>query len=364
MKRLARTDIAIQTRQLVQQAVWCGVVTGLATTLLILNLLPPVEISYLVSGKILTSTTRAESLRDAIGARDEVVAQPAVRAVRILDRSNQSLTVDKAPQAVLLGVDSIWNQRCDQEQFRGWIESITANTRASVVESTPEANEARLVQWQLDTAKHYLTHQEYVGLDSKASGGVFQLASTGSFSDPTAVQLKQQMIQKVKDLEAKLASIQSSTAKLQPMSKAVELTDEPVIQPRSGKIPAWMALSVIILGIAVGSSAGWLQLRLHSGGVFDANDVADQLAKVGIPRVADLELNLDANDSSDWISIASQRATEASRKGGRNLVMLSEAALALWCLLIVARLGIDPLWRGLMLDSPLAALARLFTGMP
>ncbi len=364
MKRLARTDIAIQTRQLCQQAVWCGIVSGLAATLLILNLMPPVEISYLVTGKVLTSTGRAESLRDSIDSSAESVGEPSVRAVRILDRSKQTLSVDAGPQAVLLGVDCVWNRRCDQEQFRGWIEALTSNSRTAVVQSTPEANEARFVQWQLDAARHYLNHQEYLGLDAKTNGNVFQLASTGSSGEATPAQLKLDMAQKVTELETKLAKLKQNSPTLQPMGKAVELTDDPIVQPHCRKIPVWMALSVIVLGIAVGSSAGWLQMRLHSGGVFDPTDVADQLAKAGIPKAASLQLSLDVNESSDWISYASLKASEASRKGGRNLILLSEAALAFWCLLIANRICLDPLWRGLLLDSPLAALARLFSGMP
>lgn len=364
MKRLARTDIAIQTRQLVHQAVWCGVVTGLAALLLMLNLMPPVEISYRVSGKLLTTAAQVQSLRDAMGSSNKLPSsEPTLVAVRILDRSKNELVSTSAPRAVLLGVESVWSSRCNATQFQSWLETVAATPQIARESASPQSSEIRLTQWQLETAKHYIKHQDYVGTDNKPTNNVFQLASTSGATNGTAPQLDPSLATQVQELEKRLADL-SRDSRTQTSDPRVELTDAPALRPHSRRIPGWMAMSVIVLGIAVGASSGWLQLRLHSGGVFEPTDVADQLSKAGIPHVASLEITLDKSEVTDWISVASQRATEASRKGGRNLVLLGEGLLAFWCFLILARVCLDPLWRGLMLDSPLAALGRLLTGMP
>jgi hypothetical protein len=250
------------------------------------------------------------------------------------------------------------------------------------VSSTKTSHELRLARWEVEAARHYQAHHDFVGdkgsvpdiapIDNEKN--VFQLTSTGrskvsssqlSSTEPVSVQIKQQLAESVQSLQSRLETLsQQSKTEQDQVAGQIELTDGPQIQPQCRRIPGWMALSVLILGLAAGSSAGWLQLRLQSGGVYDPKDVAAQLSRGGLPEVAHVQLSTDQLESTDWLALAGQKASTAGRTGGRNLVLLSESFLAFWCVIILGRICFDPLWRGLLVDSPLGALGRLLTGMP
>ncbi len=368
MKRLARTDIAIHSRELLHQAIWCGVVFGLAALITTLNVLPPIEVQYLVSGKVLTSPTRAETLQNSLGQSGSIDLPSRLCEVKVLDSVGQHFPSETNVKSVLLGVESIWKNRCDPRGFQNWIATLSMPSE-SIVQKPEQAKEAQLVQWELDAARHYQSHHSYVGAtsdsNSKADSSVFQLASTSSSADPSELVVKKQLDEKVRSLETRLTELNAAKQSLQDHAAGkVELTDDPSIQPSSRRIPGWMAMSVLVLGFAVGASAGWLQFHLQSGGIFDPNEVAEQLTRAGVPSVATVQLSVDQDDSTDWIALASQKASDASRKGGRNLILLSEGVLALWIVIILFRISTDSLWRSLLLESPLAALGRLLTGMP
>lgn len=368
MKRLARTDIAIHSRELLHQAIWCGVVFGLAALITTLNFLPPIEVQYLVSGKVLTTPTRAETLQNTLGQSGTIDLPSRLCEVKVLDSIGQHFPSETNVKSVLLGVESVWKNRCDPKGFQDWIAILSMPTE-SVAQKPDQSNESQLVQWELDAARHYQSHHNYVGVhndsNSKADSSVFQLASTSSTIEPSEILVKKQLDEKVRSLEARLTQLNNVQQGLQDRAAGkVELTDDPAIRPSSRRIPGWMAMSVLVLGFAVGASAGWLQFHLQSGGIFDPNEVAEQLTRAGVPSVATVQLNVDQYETTDWIALASQKASDASRKGGRNLILLSEGVLALWCIIILVRISTDSLWRSLLLESPLAALGRLLTGMP
>lgn len=368
MKRLARTDIAIHSRELLHQAIWCGVVFGLAALITTLNFLPPIEVQYLVSGKVLTSPTRAETLQSTLGQSGAIDLPSRLCEVKVLDSICQHFPSEPNAKSVLLGVESVWKNRCDPKGFQNWIATLSLPSE-SIAQKPDQSKEAQLVQWELDAARHYQSHHNYVGANSdsnsKADGSIFQLASTSSSAEPSELVVKKQMDEKVRSLESRLTQLNDAQQGLQDRAAGkVELTDDPSIQPSSRRIPGWMAMSVLVLGFAVGASAGWLQFHLQSGGIFDPNEVAEQLTRAGVPSVATVQLNVDQDESTDWIALASQKASDASRKGGRNLILLSEGVLALWIIIILFRISTDSLWRSLLLESPLAALGRLLTGMP
>jgi hypothetical protein len=380
--RLARTDLAIQTRQLFYQSLWCGTVFGLAVLLTVLNILPPVDVQYIVSGKIMASPVRAVALRNSQKQLSDLELNQA-RLQNLMVLGNSQLTnskdFDRSANVVLLGLDSVWQTRCSHQQFTDWIESL-----AKVAQPTHEiagsnvASEIRVTRWELEAALHYQARQEFLGehesTDTAIASNdknVFQLASTkiGSAGDTVeakaSLQVKPELVGKVQDLQAKFDKLSSNLkSKQDEVAGQIQLTDGPKISPYCQPIPAWLALSVLVIGLATGSAAVWLQLRLHSGGVYDADDVSVQLSRAGIPVVAHVQVTCDQLDSTDWLALASEKASSVTRTGRRNLILFSEVVLGLWCLMIVGRLVLDPLWRSFLVESPLGALGRLFTGMP
>jgi hypothetical protein len=385
VKRLARTDLAIQSRQVLHQSIWCGVVFGLVVLITVLNALPPVDVQYFVSGKIIASPMRVEALRQRLISSEIEWEGARLQDVTVLDDAapKQAQHFDAKQQVIFLGLNSIWHSRCSHEQFQNWIDSMAKSDEPQrAVSSTKTSHELRLARWEVEAARHYQAHHEFLGDSSSVADtppvanekNVFQLASTGksrvsgappSSTDPISAQIKQQLAETVQSLQSRLETLsQQSKTEQDQVAGQIELTDGPKIQPRCRRIPGWMALSVLILGLAAGSSAGWLQLRLQSGGVYDPKDVAAQLSREGLPEVAHVQLSSDQLESTDWLALAGQKASTAGRTGGRNLVLLSESFLALWCVVILGRICFDPLWRGLLVDSPLGALGRLLTGMP
>jgi hypothetical protein len=366
MKRLARTDLAIQTRQLARQAVWCGVVFGLATLITVLNVLPPIEVRYQVTSKVLVSHNSANSLQSQVDNKSPVdLDEPTLAAVQIIDKSSSDhpVALASARPLVLLGVNSLWKSACSADELVQWLSNLAASQHHEV--SVDSSKELLVAQWQLEAAKHYQTQHEYLSSpEVGADRQVFQLASNSVPPEPTPSQVRRQLDAEVQGKQLRLAGLLHQHNEAGSAQEKVELTDEPVIAPFCAWIPSWLALSIIVLGIAAGASAGWLHLRLQSGGVYDPNDVAIQLSKMGIPHIATVQLSADQLDEADWIGSATHSASEASRLSGRNLILISEVILGFWTLAIVARLCADPLWRSVLFDSPLAALGRLISGMP
>ena len=92
--------------------------------------------------------------------------------------------------------------------------------------------------------------------------------------------------------------------------------------------------------------------------------VADQLASRGLTIAAHLAIGGEDSEAGAWLDIASRQAVGAGRFTARHLIGVGEWLVGGWCLLIAGRFILDPLWRSVLLDSPLAALGRLISGLP
>jgi hypothetical protein len=208
-------------------------------------------------------------------------------------------------------------------------------------------------------------------LSERSDGSVFQLASgpiigpTGQSNEPKDDDYSRYLAAKVGEAERGLQRQSSCLAAMpKQLLSTAELTDGLEIRPYCGSIPVWVAFSLLVVGLAFGGSLGWLQLRLHSGGVYDPAEVSQQLSGRGLPIAGVVRISSDQLDASDWVELAGQQASDASRRGGRNLILLGECLIGFWYLLIAYRLVFDSLWRDALWASPLAALGRLLAGMP
>jgi hypothetical protein len=198
--------------------------------------------------------------------------------------------------------------------------------------------------------------------DSQAStAGVAGLIATDTNAEATGERLDAQVAlarQRVSETElAWQRQIQQASGDVR-LSGAIQLVATP------NTIPAWLAASVLIVGLAAGASAGWFQYRLQSGGVYDPESVARQLEHIGILPAGKLTLADVRGGNEDWMERASAKANTTGRRVARNLSLISEVTVGVWFGLIVIRLVADPQWRTVLLESPLAALGRLLAGMP
>lgn len=142
-------------------------------------------------------------------------------------------------------------------------------------------------------------------------------------------------------------------------SGTLQIAGVPVIASRSTSIPFWMAASILILGLAAGSTAGWCQHRGHSGGAFQASQVAERLALHSLPTAARLVLSKAEHQSN-----ISRTGPLMVARVGHGLTRLGEWGLTFWVLIAASRFFLDSAWRDVLVNSPLAAFGRLLAGMP
>ncbi len=386
MKRLERVDLAVYSRQMLRQAVWCGAVFALAVLFCILNVLPPVPVKYRVTGKVLVEPRRVEGLVQNLKRATSGTESTVLSDFQVLARSNSLSSAEqeafKGSDHIFLKLSSLWNTRCSASDFTSWADSITRSERARIRNSGLSSS-VLIARWELAASEHYRDQHDFLTGNSEVSGGEssrFQLAgadahrtggqlisSSQSLSpSPSSKSAERKLLEaNVQLARQKLDALESaSKAEMLEAAGTISLIDPPQVTPISDRIPGWMAASVLIILISVGIMVGWCQMRLQSGGIYDPEEVAAQLASRGVEVVAQLQLPSDQLDSADWLEVASRQASGAGRRTGRNLVWLSEGILTAWCLLILARMMIDPMWRMVLIDSPLAAFGRLVSGLP
>lgn len=340
-------------------------------------------------------------------------------SVKVLDLAEQEQSVDSEPtdeKVVLIEVGTLWSSRCTPERHFTWLKNIS-KIDPSRLFGVKAARQVRLARWELEAARHYKSQFVYFGekdtlvaenamdtagdsaadppetiasnaamaeSDSATAGTrpMFQLASVSGLSKSnvahqrTAIdesehiahaadselaqdfelQLNEQIAlateQVRKSEDAWLEAIERS-------SGALQIAGLPVIAPRSTSIPLWMAASILVLGLSAGSTAGWFQHRGYSGGTYQAERVAEQLALSDVPIAGRLVLAKSAHQTS----ITGSGPTVVVR-AGRRLTRLAEYALTFWVVIAIARFFLDSAWRDVLINSPLAALGRLLAGMP
>ncbi len=128
------------------------------------------------------------------------------------------------------------------------------------------------------------------------------------------------------------------------------------------RMPRNQVLSIIVLAFAVGALGGWVNHRAQSGGTFRAVDVSRSLQLLGLPVLGNVQL--PTSELAGIEGEVTRRFTDVRRWLMQQCLALAELAVLFWCLAILIRMVLDPLWRGLVWENPLSGLARLFVGLP
>lgn len=432
-----RPDFAVESHLLMRRATWCGIVFALALLITVLNVVPPVDITYRIVSQAVVSETRLNQLHAEQKKPLGVAGKPtelgasltnagALKRVKVLDRvqedGSQGLDAAAGLQLVLVEVESLWPERCNEDTYTTWFEQVTRCSHQELAGSEL-AKQLRHARWELQAAEHYASQYQFLKkanerdaafttaqnttAASAGNGGrTFQLASSaeavaattpasGLSNEATKVSATLPAFNVAESpftagssagdsaadgkAAATFESLNAQVAAARRQVSETELAWQQQIQQASGDvrlsgaiqvlatptaIPAWLAVSVLIVGLAAGASSGWFQYRLQSGGVYDPESVARQLEHVGIVAAGKLTLADIRGGNEDWMERASASANTTGRRLARNLSLISEIVVGVWFALIVFRLVADPLWRNVLLESPLAALGRLLTGMP
>ncbi len=375
---------------LIKKSVWCGAVCALAVVLTSLNLYPPVDVQYKVSTRVVVAEARLEQLKAVLARDRKAMAAGRLRYVQLYKLN--LLDEVKNDGLMLVELESLWTGRATSTHIEAWLSKVTQPDSRQLVNSE-EACADRFARWQAETAKHYLKRHQYICSANKTTSSAqneSQLASgpiaggvratfatmttsgaTGIAATPVSGQLEfddpvrteKTLTDSLKQAEAvAIKSQQMFTTALDKHAGAIEIVGTPRVRSKTSNIPLWMSASVIILAMATGAIASLLQYRIQSGGAFDPEFTAAQLKLDGLPVVAKLELAPLGHEPS---SRSAQGVLNAFKNAtGRHLGQVGEVMLLIWCVAITCRMLFDPLWRSVVMDSPLAAFGRLVTGMP
>ncbi len=394
-----RLERSLDSSALLRRTSWCGIVFALAIVLTCLNFMPPIDVSYHVRSKVVVSEARLGQLRDlAIADREAVKNGEQQRiqllSVKVLDLADQEESLASEPtdeKVVLVEVGSLWANRCTSERHYTWLKNISKIDPVRI-SNVPAATTARFARWELEAAQHYdaqhrfLSEKESLPEPEPSTNVVassprqtFQLASFGQPKDASQASTNAdasaigkelilsgnadiglQLTEQINVAKEQLKQAELSwQEQIERSSGALQIASVPIIAPRSTSIPLWMAASILVLGLAAGSSVGWLQLRQQTGGTFQPGGVAEELAQDSIPLAATLQLPRKVDDGAP-----TPGDSRPVIRAGRPLTRLSEWAVTFWVVLAVGRFFLDSVWRDVLVDSPLAALGRLMSGMP
>ena len=386
-----RSDNDQDNQVVSRRARWCGVVFALSATLTVLNVAPPFDISYRVRSEVVVSAARLDLLEETSQQNAEQVAvgnrKPAqLVGLKVLDTSRQAITgpIASEQEIALVEFDSVWSQMCSKDSHAGWIKAITRSTGIEL-QNSDLARQHRMAQWELATAEHYKNRHEFLTTetptDAQSDGKTFSLATHSqpsnvpagfaSFTRPATgasavdVAVHEALEGDVENAKSNLENTEVAWKELVDQSAGlVEIASEPEVSSQSHGIPIWMTLSILFVGIASGSLAGWIYFRLQSAGGYVPSNVADHLSDLGIPIAGTIHLPLDEQESRDPVSRFIRLLRSLRGILARNLIVISETTLGFWVLLIILRLSVDDLWRQVFVENPLAAFGRVAIGLP
>ncbi|MFN3189241.1 MAG: hypothetical protein ACE361_01870 [Aureliella sp.] len=379
-----------------RRASWCALVVGLAVVVTAINAFPPAEVHYRVSSDVVVSSSRIPQLTDALKRDRDHAATKGLKYVQllnveVLDQATDIVSSEAGDEAAgelaLVKVDSLWTGAYSGAANENWLKSL-AKFENHEVAATEVAKKHRFANWSKKTAESYLKRHDFLAdkprLSTSTDGKTFELATgnrtqaqLASFGRPIpdgesseTADTKAPFVRA--DLEQRVAEKQTAaaeTAKQWRKSLAaahglVRIANQPSLETSLTGIPTWIVFSVLVTGVCVGLSTRWTYLRLQSGGVYQPETVAVQLALQGLPTLAKLEVVDPAGQGNGWSDRTARSANQFGKQLARNMTRIGEAMLAFWVVLIAYRLVLDPLWRDVLYESPLVALARILSGMP
>ncbi len=384
----------MEMSSLLKQAVWSGAVCALAVVLTSLNLLPPVGVQYRVHTQVIVAQPRLEQLTTVLEKDRNAIQAGNLKYVQLCNL--KKLDGALGEELLLVELESLWTGRASESHIQAWLNIISRAAPQTIV-NTEEAREGRSARWQAELAKHYLNRHRHLSSPAEAVGSTAsgesgmaarprsrvptQFASLNnstsaayaatvsmplSSEDPRT--LERQLAESVTKSELELnKSKRVFQNALEKYAGAIELVGRSRIDSKTTAIPIWLSASVLVLALASGSVFGLLQFRAQSGGAYDPKFVANQLALAGLPVVD--EINLTAGTASEQASSPNvfnltKLIHLVTRNASQYIVRASEWVLALWCFAIACRMLFDPLWRGVVVASPLAAFGRLVSGLP
>lgn len=401
---------------LLGRSVWCALVWALVAVITVVNLLPPANVGYKVTNQVLVSGKRFEQLQHELKKSSTNASEAVLLDVKLLDDAKTRRLADPNETQLLLQVTSQWSERTSAQRVQKWLNAISTVNERSVAHSDM-ARMQRFARWEVQTRQQYLQQHRDALLAKKAAADAdagladaskskypsnIKLASNPDkpkvkfatlgevqssvkenaatsfdtpngvleLSGPEAIEEASPSDEFEKQLRAELAaaeqiekhaSSQVSTQAIQ-ASGTLTLAAPGRVSAVPERMPRNQVLSIIILALAVGALGGWVNHRAQSGGTFSALDVSRNLQLLGLPVLGNVVLPTSELEGME--GEVTRRFTDVRRWLMQQCLALAELLLLFWCLAILIRMVLDPLWRGLVWENPLSGLARLFVGLP
>ena len=373
---------------LLASSVWCGMVFSVALVITVLNVLPPVPVGYRVSTQVLASPKRLDTLQrqlaSHLSASTDVDTQ--LLGVEVLDARSHAVAAhldpDKEP-LTLVEVRSLWPSRTTTSQVHHWLSELTKSD-AQTVRHFDSASAERFARWELQARQHYLKQFRQTHTASKpasdddtgtlasshekaptrfASLNLDSPAKVGGLPTPSEVDVEALLVRDVELAGQREATAAQSVAQqAAKVSGVLTLSGSPHVRAYPGRVPTALVMSVLVLALAGGTIGGWAHHRAQSGGIFYATDVASNMRMMGLPILGQVRLPGGGRPGSE--SRLRQQIARTRRWLLQQSLAASELVVMFWCLAIAIRMVLDPLWRAMLWDNPLAALGRLFLGLP
>ncbi len=413
---------------LLGRSVWCGLVCALVAVITVVNLLPPASVGYRVTNQILVSPKRYELLQQELTKTKPTSPEAVLLSVKLLDDAKSHRLADPQDVQLLLEVSSQWPHRTTAPKVQKWLTTIStlderavshldtaraqryarwevqtrqlylqqhrdamlakrasaaaekanalAETSTSKLPSNiklasnpdkPRIKFATLDETQgveLGGTQTSATTDSTVSTGTSGAAGSLELSGNGVAEDASPSDEFEKQLEAELDAARKLEQNVTSEVVNQALmaSGKLKLAGKGRVSAVPDRMPRNQVLSIIVLALAGGALGGWVNHRAQSGGSFSAVDVSRNMQLLGLPVLGNLSLPTSEIEGVE--GELTRRFTDVRRWIMQQCLALAELMLLFWCLAIVIRMVLDPLWRGLVWENPLSGLARLFVGLP
>lgn len=347
---------------------WMCSLCAILGALWALNIAPQPALQYETRSLVVLSNNRLQALLHQLKSRENSsTASNAPNSVIVLSlkkagKRSESFAIstasqDELPVLNVIEIRSNWKQPVELKQIEEWVAAVSFPVSATPQELDLERT-ARWLQWKLKTIKHYETtsiHYE----DRDVQAAAFDSESDNQTEVTTAsIQLpkhnaKDKLMEQLDSIEGKLKTERES------QQGQITLQASSPWNPVVKSAPILVPIGGLFMGALAGAILCWLLQPRKTKSISHLSQYESILSTKGIPL---LTIRGTSNYSP---SIATSGLFRKVGSVNRLQWWMAgcEWSLLLWGICIVGRFLIDPLWRSLAINQPLAAIANLFFTM-
>ncbi len=385
-----------------RRCAWAGTLFSVLAMICALNMIPLQSIGFLVTTPVIASPSRLLALRAQMPSPGETTKEAKeLRLIAIRsdvgDKTKAGNTVGAELLAAQLQFQS--GRLPNKAEVEDWLQAASDLPHASF-RNEDTAKRYRWAKWRKDALTHSLqvleldseaealhenstlaslepmlehellessksqlaslgppqpnlekkagTAAQKVEASTDSSREPFKVASVPMSKQPDlAPSLREQLRLELQSIESELSQLESvrrvegkSTDDVLAISRSI------VTRPMGERIPMSRAAGLLAIGITSWFGMAWFYWYLSNRGGSNPHHVIAWLERVGVPLIG-----------SPFPDALASSEEEEKAKRVCNILEWMVLFFGLWAAI---RFASDPMWRMLLLEQPLAALARLF----